>query len=265
MALEKQKLIIYLLIILVVIYFLTSKEGFGMPDSKYNYFVRKCGQVEGFGMPDSRSNYFPRSCGTPNTNTGVSSSGDKLEGFACPCAARMNCPYYRLANGYQEYEDFGSNQPSSNNVTYNFKGTIKSGLTNFLWINDDGSLSLNKQGQYTKPLEYLYPSPEEKIIGYRVVVKIGYGDNYVYTNDLPKEGQPVILTMVPKSAVITTINKPGNYTGNIPKGTQLGIDNGNKLLYAYHNGMRYYVSPDLKWTTDKTKAGKFELVPMNFS
>jgi len=61
---DKNALILWLLVIVIIIYLLDSKENFGMPDLKSNYYEKKCGQIEGFGMPDLKSNYYEKKCNT---------------------------------------------------------------------------------------------------------------------------------------------------------------------------------------------------------
>lgn len=249
MALEKQKLMICFIVILVVIYFLSSKEGFGMPDSKYNYFDRKCGQIEGFGIPNSRLNYFQRPCVTLNKN--INSSDDKVEGFACPCAARINSPYYRLANGYQKYEDFES--MDSENKSIKIKGAIKTEGDKYIWINDDGSLSLNEDIQVTKPLDFVIQDYTNNNFDINNVVgSIDYGISNVVSFEKPYENRSVILTIVhPNSSKSTT------------GGLNIFVDNINKLMYIIDVGKIYYVDSKLKWTLDIKKAGKFNFVMAN--
>jgi hypothetical protein len=100
---DKNDLILWLLVIVIIIYFLDRKENFGMPDLKSNYYEKKCGQVEGFGMPDLKSNYYEKKCDTviPEINS------EKIkEGFACPCALRMNALYNKLND--DDYENFNN-------------------------------------------------------------------------------------------------------------------------------------------------------------
>jgi len=118
---DKNALILWLLVIVIIIYLLDSKENFGMPDLKSNYYEKKCGQIEGFGMPDLKSNYYEKKCGQiegfgmpdlksnyyeKKCNTVIPEiNSEKIkEGFVCPCAIRMNSLYNNKLN--DDYENF---------------------------------------------------------------------------------------------------------------------------------------------------------------